>query len=210
MISEQVFFHGWFYPFRIHEEKNTLLCPHPLQQFLHNAMTNCPHEYFQQGPRSSRLKFALPFPTTPLHGHEVSHLAATALECSPDKTPHAKVQNFMLEQDDKTIAIEVPLWMTPEEMAPYFSFFGTHAPLTGHIDVLRIEDGHIWIWDFKPHAHKEKYAHTQVYSYALMLSLRTSIPLNDFYCGYFDEQLAYIFRPSYQSFLPKSADSLFK
>lgn len=195
MITQQVYFHGWFYPFRVHEEKKKTLCPLPLDTFLQDAMISCPHEYFKEGPRGSRLKMALPISLIPVTGHEVSHLARAALEFSEEKTPHAKVQNFMLERDDKTVAMEVPLWLTPSEMSPLASFFGTNAPLTGHIDVLRIEDEKIWVWDFKPHAHKEKYAHTQVSFYALMLSARTGIPLEQFRCGYFDEHIAYVFQP---------------
>lgn len=195
LISEQVYFHGWFYPFRVHEEKKKALCSLPLDTFLYDAMKSCPNEYFKDGPRSSKVKRALPIPLIPVNGHEVSHLAAAALELSEEKTPHAKVQNFMLERDNKTIAMEVPLWLTPNEMSTLPSFFGTTNPLTGHIDVLRIEDGTVWIWDFKPNAHKEKYAQTQVFFYALMLSMRTGIPLESFRCGYFDEKIAYLFQP---------------
>ena len=195
MITQQVYFHGWFYPFRVHEEKKKQLCSQELQDFLQLAATACPHDYFTHGPRGSRLKFALPISFLPVRGHEVSQLAAVALEHSEEKTPHAKVQNFMLELDDKTVAMEVPLWFTPEEMNQYAPLLQTNDPLTGHIDVLRMEDGKIWVWDFKPNAHKEKYAHTQVSFYALMLSKRTGIPLEQFRCGYFDENIAYVFQP---------------
>ncbi|MBU4503046.1 MAG: PD-(D/E)XK nuclease family protein [Nanoarchaeota archaeon] len=67
--------------------------------------------------------------------------------------------------------------------------------MTGHIDILRIEDEKIWVWDYKPNAHKEKYASTQTYFYALMLSKRTGIPLDDFRCGYFDQNHAFAFKP---------------
>ncbi len=210
MITEQVYFHGWFYPFRVHEEKKQNLCFPVLQNFLYLAMTACPHAYFKEGPRSSKLKVALPITLTPVLGHEVSQLAAAALEWSHEKTPHAKVQNFMLERDDKTIAIEVPLWLTPEEMKSYASFFGTTASLTGHIDVLRMEDNKVWVWDFKPHASKEKYAQTQVYFYALMLSLRTGLPMDSFRCGYFDEKVAYLFMPSDKLLLSENTNSFLK
>lgn len=190
-----MYFHRWFYPFRVHEQKKQALCSPILQDFLQLAMTACPHEYFKEGPRSSQLRFALPIPLVPVEGHEVSQLAAAALEWSDEKTPHTKVQNFMLERDDKTVATEVPLWLVPEEMASFSQLFSSSAPLTGHIDVLRMEDGHIWVWDFKPNAHKERYAHTQVFFYAMMLSHRTGIPLAQFRCGYFDENIAYVFQP---------------
>ena len=77
----------------------------------------------------------------------------------------------------------------------YEELFGTTEPLTGHIDLVTIEDGKIWVWDYKPNAHKEKYADTQVYFQSLMLSKRTGIPLDKFRCGYFDWDRAYMFKP---------------
>jgi len=111
------------------------------------------------------------------------------------------VQVFMLENDGSTIAMEVPLWITPEEMDE--GLIKIDEPLTGHIDVLRIEGGRIWIWDYKPNASLEKFASTQVFMYAYMLSKRTGIPLDSFRCGYFDSANAYIFKPNI-SFLKSS------
>lgn len=198
MIREHVFFHGWFYPFRLHEEKSKILCNNysSLNSFMRSAMVSCPNEFFKGGPRGSKLKLVLPIGLIPIRGHEVSQLAGLALNTSQEKTPHSKVQNFMLERDSKTIATEVPLWLLPEEMGLFSSLFNSSAPLTGHIDVLRIEDDNVWVWDFKPKAHKEKYAHTQVYFYSLMLCFRTGIPMEKIKCGYFDEEIAYVFEPS--------------
>lgn len=100
-----------------------------------------------------------------------------------------------MENDDKTIAIEVPIWINPEELKEITSIFKTKLPLTGHIDILRIEDDKIWIWDYKPNSVEEKYAATQVYFYALMLSKRANISLDKFRCGYFDNKYAYVFKP---------------
>ena len=104
----------------------------------------------------------------------------------------------MLENDENTIAIEVPLWLEANEIELYENLFQSKNPLTGHIDLIRIEDGKIWIWDYKPSAKREKYASTQVYFYALMLSKRTGIPLDNFMCGYFDSANCYIFKPEPQ------------
>ena len=101
----------------------------------------------------------------------------------------------MLENDYETVAIEVPIWLNADEIPRYEELFGTTEPLTGHIDLVTIEDGKIWVWDYKPNAHKEKYADTQVYFYSLMLSKRTGIPLDKFRCGYFDWDRAYMFKP---------------
>jgi hypothetical protein len=170
-----------------------------LKQFLDDMFENCPHDYFEQGPRGSALKFKLP--NVNLHcitGHEVSSLAEIGLKenAMRYKSNHSKVQMFMLENDNQTVAMEVPIWLKPEELDAYNQVFNTEEPLTGHIDVLRLQDGKVWVWDYKPNAHKEKYADTQTYFYALMLSRRTGIPLESFRCGYFDKYYAFVFNPS--------------
>jgi hypothetical protein len=122
-----------------------------------------------------------------------------------------KVQAFMLENDRNTIAMEVAIWLNPSELQCYDSVFGSDEPLTGHIDILRIEDGKVWIWDYKPNAHLEKYATTQTYFYALMLSNRTGIPLEKFRCGYYDKFYAFIFKPEVNKILAnKQICSFFK
>ena len=83
----------------------------------------------------------------------------------------------------------------PYELEAFKALFGCEEPLTGHIDVLRVEDGKVWVWDYKPNATKEKYAHCQVLFYCLMLAKRTGIPLDRFRAGYFDEDTAFVFKP---------------
>jgi hypothetical protein len=84
----------------------------------------------------------------------------------------------------------------------------TREALAGHIDVLRHEDdGLLGVWDYKPRAAAERWAHIQVFLYALMLALRTGLPMNAFLCGYFDEKDAYIFRPS-RARTPLSEDDI--
>jgi hypothetical protein len=157
----------------------------------------CPDHYFLTGPRSSALKFDLgisPYETT---GHEISQLAKKGIKSQKYKTAHSNVEVYLLENDTSTIAVELPLWLHHHELEAFHALFETDEPLSGHIDVLRIEqDGKIWIWDYKPSAHKKKYASCQTYFYALMLSKRAGIPLEEFRCGHFDEERAYIFKPT--------------
>lgn len=198
MIQHTSFAHGWFYHYRHHVPKTHLLCKDnysSLGQYIERMHTQCPHDYFQNGPRSSKLRLQLPACLHHVQGHEVSTLAKLGHEAIERGTAHTKVQLFMLERDEKTIAVEVPLWLSKDELKGYEQIFQSTLPLTGHIDVLRIEEDRIWVWDYKPNAQKEKYAATQVYFYALMLSLRTGIPLESIYCGYFDEKDSYMFRP---------------
>lgn len=198
MVIKHVSFdhEGGFYFYRVHTHKLNLLCKQKfseLKTYLTNMFKECPNSYFRGGPRGSGLKYKLNCDLIEIKGHEVSTLARTGGEENSQRyaTPHSRVQVFMLENDGTTIATEVPIWLTSDE----FKLFKIKQPLTGHIDILRVDNGNIWVWDYKPNAKYEKYASTQVYFYALMLSKRTGISLDKFKCGYFDENIAYMFKP---------------
>jgi len=197
-IVHKSFKHGWWYHYRIHNPKSKQLCSKNLSsmdKYLHNVMDDCPNEHFEKGPRSSQLRMKFDIDLVKIKGHEVSELARQGLEADQYTTAHTNVQMFMLQHDDKTISIEVPIWLMESELPNYCDFFNCTDTLTGHIDALRIEDGLVWVWDYKPNAHKEKYATTQTNFYAIMLSQRTGIPIDKFRCGYFDDELAFVFKP---------------
>jgi hypothetical protein len=199
MIVHKSFKHGWFYHYRVHVPKTQALCNHKystLQNYLLDVKDNCPDDYFQKGPRGSGLKIGLDVDMKKIKGHEVSELARLGLESAKFNTAHTNVQMFMLQNDNKTISIEVPIWLMESEFDGYSSLFNSTDPLTGHIDALRIEDGNVWVWDYKPNAVKEKYASTQTNFYAIMLSRRTGIPFEKFRCGYFDDKDAFVFKPT--------------
>jgi hypothetical protein len=191
---------GGIYIYRVHNKKLNKFCSGELsglKSYLGDMFESCPDSYFGTGPRGSALKFSSDHTMVELTGHRVCSLAENGLKVNAErfKCNHSKVQLFMLENDYETVAIEVPIWLNAEEIPRYQELFGSSEPLTGHIDLLTIEDGKIWVWDYKPNAHKEKYADTQVYFYSLMLSKRTGIPLEKFRCGYFDWDRAYMFKP---------------
>lgn len=193
---------GGTYIYRTHQPKIQELCTgelSALNQYLQRMHTTCPNHYFGEGPRSSTLKMPLGKEVQQeLYNHEVSLLANHGLQINFErfKDNHSRVQVFMLEHDKKTIAMEVPLWMHAQELERYEELFESTKELTGHIDILRIENGNVWVWDYKPQAHREKYATTQVWVYAKMLSQRTGIPFERFMCGYFDHNIAYTFNPN--------------
>jgi hypothetical protein len=196
-IVHKSFDHGWFYHYYLHTNKAKSLCEkYPsLLSFLHGIFENCPRENFLKGPRGSKTRIDIAIPTTRISHHEVCSLAKEGLSSSRFKTAHLNVQMGMLQHDSKTIGIEVPLWLDENEIPKIHDLLGNSGPLSGHIDALRIEDGLIWIWDYKPRANKEKYATLQTWLYAIMLSHRTGVPLAQFRCGYFDEQEAFLFSP---------------
>ena len=193
---------GGVYVYRVHNEKLNKFCNFDpefikLKKYVYSMFEECPNDYFGSGPRGSCLKFKTNNHIIELKGHQVCNFAKNGLEVNSMrcKNNHSKVQLFMLENDDNTVAVEVPVWMQTDEIPGYQKLFESDAPLTGHIDVLGFDNDKIWVWDYKPNAHKEKYADTQVYFYSMMLSKRTGIPLDKFMCGYFDAQRAYIFKP---------------
>lgn len=198
MIIHKSFKHGWFYHYRIHVPKTDVLCSgkfSSLKNYLLDVKDHCPDDYFNTGPRSSGLRMNLDLDIRKIRGHEVSELARAGLESEKFKTAHSNVQMFMLQNDQMTISIEVPIWLLESELQNYSEIFASSDPLSGHIDALRVEGDLIWIWDYKPNAVKEKYASTQTNCYALMLSQRTGISLNKFRCGYFDDKDAFVFKP---------------
>lgn len=202
MILHKSFKHGWFYHYKFHSQKAEPLLQGELkklkQYLLEVYEQGVDDEKFTEGPRSSSLKFKIPdLEVTSISNHAVCDLTTIGLEINKErfKTAHSKVQANMLENDGSTIAMEVPLWLDEKEHE-LMKVFQESGSLTGHIDALSIENNKIVIWDYKPKAKKEKYASTQVYAYAIMLSQRTGIPLEKFLCGYFDDLDCFMFKPS--------------
>jgi hypothetical protein len=196
-IRHAAFKHGWYYHYRVHEAKlDRLSGGFPgLKEFLLRMFDECPHDYFLTGPRSSKLQLPLDFDITHIPGHEICTFADFALQNGRFKTAHSNVQVAMIEHDNRTVASEVPLWLLPEDLPGYEGLIGSSEPLTGHIDLLSIQDGLVWVWDFKPGAAKERHAHVQTWVYAEMLARRTGLPITAFRCGWFDERDCYVFAP---------------
>jgi ATP-dependent exoDNAse (exonuclease V) beta subunit len=105
----------------------------------------------------------------------------------------------MLLNDSVTMAVEVPVYLTRDDITYYrnrgFDLDFDTDLITGHIDFLQIRNGFIHILDFKPEARKEKHAHVQLTIYALALARRAGLPLKIFKCGWFDENDYFEFFP---------------
>jgi hypothetical protein len=127
-------------------------------------------------------------------------LAALALQIAASNTKrHDAIERFMLLNDSATLAVEVPIYLTPDDFAALrrqgFTFpFGTH-PITGHIDLLQVRSGYVRILDYKLEAKAEKHVVTQLTIYALAFSRRTGIPVKFFSCAWFDENDYFEFFP---------------
>lgn len=188
---------GHFYRFRLDSER-AKKAPKALQEFFASIVSgDCPTHFFREPPYSSKLHLELPIKLTRDRLNGVAELAGASLASSRYKSDHENLQTYFHEVDETTVASEVPVWIDAAEYDDYKKVFPGGGVLTGHIDILRCEpDGKIGIWDFKPGAFQERYAASQIYSYALMLSGRTGIPLSDMRCGYFDASDAFTFEPA--------------
>lgn len=197
MIQHASFKHGWFYHYRVHVPRSEALAASfpELHAFLTSVFSACPHEKFEHGPRSSKLRFPVPVELIEIRGHELCTLAAFSLEHGSASTAHTNVELGLLQADAKTVSVEVPLWLDANELPGYAALFASEESLTGHIDILRVEGDTIWIWDYKPGAAKEKWAATQLNTYATMLHARTGVPLERIKCGYFDDETSFVFTP---------------
>ncbi len=138
---------------------------------------------------------------TPRRNAAVStaHFALQAV--ANNKLRHETLQNFMLSNDSVTVAVEVPVYLTPADLAAYRNE-GRDLPvtlargevLTGHIDIVQLRYGLIHILDYKPGAKRIKPIE-QLTIYALALSRLTGIALYHFKCAWFDDEDYFDFFP---------------
>lgn len=230
LITQFSLEHRQVYVFKKHEGKLALLAPslatgsgQRLQAYLQEVtQPSFPHGLFRDPAlaaagsgsegtapalsstpqlRSSQASFeTLPF-LTAARQNSANDLATFGLFLAKRTVErHPVIEDFMLQCDGATVAVEVPLYLTDEEAA-YYRRIGFHLPLgtlkrpiTGHIDVLQVRRGLIHILDYKPDAAKINPAN-QLLLYALALASRTRLPLKLFVCAWFDERDYFEFYP---------------
>ena len=131
----------------------------------------CPSDIFKENERCSQIILDVRIKKEEYY-NQACKLAGLGLQaCIRNKERHNKVEEFMLINDSSTIACEVPVWFWDKKL---------DLGICGHIDILQIRRGEIFVLDFKPDACKEmtgKVA-SQLYLYAQGLSYRTGISLN--------------------------------
>ncbi|HWD57185.1 MAG TPA: PD-(D/E)XK nuclease family protein [Stellaceae bacterium] len=148
--------------------------------FLERVPLDCPYELFHDSERASQTPLAK-MPSSRLIVVEKENFAtrATALvipTVGDNRLRHEALQRFMLANDSTTLAIEVPIWITPETIADIerehcVSLLpdGASGSLTGHIDFLQVRNGAVHILDYKPDARTNRPI-AQLTIYALALS----------------------------------------
>ncbi len=194
MRIEKTFHHGIPYTFLFDEKKITESENRHKRKFLEysrNLLETRLPDGFSHPPRASRMRFPQ------LKCYEIDHplreFAQYAHRVSLEGSRHERMETFLMLSDRASVAVEVPVWMTPKESQLFDS------NLTGHIDLVRLTDK-IEIWDYKPYASREIFASCQVYWYCRMLSTRLSIDIDEFRCGFFDAYNVYVIEPEYVPF----------
>jgi len=151
--------------------------------------------------RSSKSRFdMLPFARIEKQNLANDLAALGLLLARKNKDRHPSVQDFMLANDSCTVACEVPVYLTTEEIGYYKSkgFFVTlpqsPKPVTGHIDIVQARNGFIHLLDYKPKA-REIDPVNQLVVYALAFASRTRLPVKAVTCAWFDEKDYFEFFP---------------
>ena len=214
MVFRKRLLHSQVYEFQLHKAKLELLKEElperkfsALKSYLEQIPTkDFPHHIFRVSDevleqRASRIKGELLNVKRLEKKNQANELAELALTaCTDNYKRHSCVQNFMLANDSVSIAAEVPVYLTNDDIAYFkrkgfsFDFCNYRTPITGHIDLLQVRNGCIHILDFKPGAVKEKPIE-QLVVYALALVSRTKLAVKDFKCAWFDSENYFEFFP---------------
>lgn len=216
MIRSFLMRHKQVYRFQLHRAKLELLLQFarhrhlvPAKDYLEAIGEDFPHNIFQTTEhRSSKFPTKLAIPITRKENY-ATRLAALVLPSAvANKKRHETLQKFMLVNDSATVAVEIPVYLTNEDIRYYrnsgFALDFENDFITGHIDFLQVRDGYLQILDYKPEARKEKHAHVQLTIYALALARRANLPLKNFKCAWFDDRDYFEFFPLKGVYWPKA------
>jgi hypothetical protein len=133
IVRAHTFHHQQVYRFQVHRAKIDLLIPEHqspnqnlgadfmgIRTYLSGVETAFPHHFFQTTQhRSSKFPASLQPPVTRKENH-ATRLAAVVLPTAPNnKKRHETLQRFMLTNDSVTVAVEVPVFLTQEDIRYY-------------------------------------------------------------------------------------------
>jgi len=154
--------HRQVYRFQVHRAKLELLFEHTHNRHLASVKKHLeavgeefPHAMFQSTEhRSSKFPTTVAIPVTRKE-YYATRLATLVLPAAiANKMRHETLQRFMLVNDSATVAVEIPVYLTKEDIAYYrsqgFKLDFESDVITGHIDFLQVRDGYLQILDYKP------------------------------------------------------------
>jgi len=176
----------------------------PLADFLESIPTTCPHDLFRRedNPKARASQAHPSFADVSRIIVNSKRNAATDIASliipavGNNKLRHETLQRFMLTNDSVTVAIEVPIWLTDDDIVALEQEHGVELEphvgnaqrvITGHIDFLQVRNGALHILDYKPDARTNKPI-AQLAIYALALTRRApGLKLFDIKCAWFNE-----------------------
>jgi len=192
LISKTFKHNNLAYNFRYHKPKLEILCKRnnfpSLITYLKKFEKGCPKFFDNIENRCSQVKIGVSVKKESKYNNACRLSNFSLKSCNVNSQRHSAVENFMLINDSSTIACEVPVWFWEKNL---------NMSINGHIDILQIRLGKIYILDFKPNARREneQKVASQLFWYATGLSFRTGIPLKNFVCAWFDNNNYYEFNP---------------
>jgi transposase-like protein len=211
-IRSTKLYHRQVYSFAYHRPKLELLRSSeqqksfaPLADFLERIPKECPHDLFRESSRASQLPNFINRNHLLVVEKENFATRAAALvlpTVADNRLRHETLQRFLLANDSVTVAVEVPIWLTPTDVDALEVEYGIHLlpqgqiSLTGHIDFLQVRNGAVHILDYKPDARTNKPI-AQLTLYALALTRLAGLRLFDIKCAWFSEK-------QYCEFFPRS------
>jgi len=194
LIVEKMFQHsGLIYNFKLHKGKLKEYGKFDgLRKFLFSVSKGINNEMFNdQSERCSNIKKAnISVDVSCIENTRFNKVVGEMLKIvKNNKQRHSLVENLLLCCDRDTVAVEVPVW--------YWDKINNKG-ICGHIDIVQVKFGKVWILDYKPDCEKENYNSvvSQLYNYALALHFRSGVSLSDMKCGWFDSVKTYCFEPS--------------
>jgi len=214
IINKKTLSHIQPYTFKYHEAKLDVLLKEnyqftSLKDYIEKINSKTfPHHIFtynkeenQNNQRASQIKFNYLDLKKLQKNNFANKLTKLSLYLSnSNKGRHETIQNFFLINDSTTMATEIPVYLTNDDIK-YFkknkfslNIENYETPITGHIDILQIRNGLIHILDYKPHSNKINPVE-QLTIYALALASRTKLSLSNFKAAWFDENNYFEFYP---------------
>ena len=162
-----------------------------LARYIKLFDNGCPNVFFKVEEQCSPPRFEADpkFRTTK---NLACRMTAFALHASQgDNRWNKLVENFMLINDDVTIACGLPVWYWDKKKG---------IGITGQIEMVQVRNNLVYILDYKPDASKK--APWELYHYAIALSFRAKVHPKSIRCAWFDENVYYEYAPYMASIKP--------
>lgn len=201
ILFEKIFHHNQPYKYKYHKAKVNMFLNnlHGLKNYLINVHSCCPNKlFFSDNTRCSCIKLSSDVFVKKFFNNACKLAELTLKSVDDNRKRHEEIQDFMLLNDSCTLAVELPVWIEQKELIRYpflKDFVSDNSSVTGHIDLVQVRFGKVYVLDYKPDAEKETNAVSQLFVYALALSQRGNINLRRIRCAYFDEKNYFEFSP---------------